>query len=51
MAHRVKLYMFSGSAPSLTARLMLEHKGIDHKTVHCWWARMRLACSAAASTR
>ena len=34
MAHRVKLYMFSGSAPSLTARLMLEHKGIDHKTVH-----------------
>jgi glutathione S-transferase len=26
--------MFSGSAPSLTARLMLEHKGIDHKTVH-----------------
>lgn len=34
MAHKVKLYMFSGSAPSLTARLMLEHKGIDHKAVH-----------------
>ncbi len=31
---KVKLYMFSGSAPSLTARLMLEHKGIDHKVVH-----------------
>jgi glutathione S-transferase len=34
MAHKVKLYMFNGSAPSLTARLMLEHKGIDHKAVH-----------------
>ena len=34
VAHKVKLYMFSGSAPSLTARLMLEHKGIDHKAVH-----------------
>ena len=34
MAHKVKLYMFSGSGPSLTARLMLEHKGLDHKTVH-----------------
>ncbi|HEV2775580.1 MAG TPA: glutathione S-transferase family protein, partial [Solirubrobacteraceae bacterium] len=32
--HKVKLYMFSGSGPSLTARLMLEHKGIDHKAVH-----------------
>ena len=34
VAHKVKLYMFSGSGPSLTARLMLEHKGIDHKVVH-----------------
>lgn len=34
VAHRVKLYAFTGSAPSLTARLMLEHKGIDHKAVH-----------------
>ena len=34
MARKVKLYMFSGSAPSLTARLMLEHKGIDPKAVH-----------------
>ncbi|HEV2774632.1 MAG TPA: glutathione S-transferase N-terminal domain-containing protein [Solirubrobacteraceae bacterium] len=33
-SRKVKLYMFSGSAPSLTARLMLEHKGIDHKAVH-----------------
>ena len=34
VAPKLKLYMFSGSAPSLTARLMLEHKGIDHKAVH-----------------
>ena len=34
MARKVKLYMFNGSAPSLTARLMLEHKGIEHKAVH-----------------
>ncbi|CAN5616452.1 hypothetical protein BH20ACT17_BH20ACT17_05890 [soil metagenome] len=34
MAHKVKLYMFTGSGPSITARLMLEHKGIDHKRVH-----------------
>jgi len=34
VARKVKLYMFSGSAPSLTARLMLERKGIDHKAVH-----------------
>lgn len=34
MARTVKLYMFNGSAPSLTARLMLKHKGIDHKAVH-----------------
>ena len=33
MAHKIKLYMLTGSAPSLTARLMLEHKGIDHKRV------------------
>ncbi|HVF79493.1 MAG TPA: glutathione S-transferase N-terminal domain-containing protein [Solirubrobacteraceae bacterium] len=34
MAHDVTLYMFNGSAPSLTARLMLEHKGIDHRCRH-----------------
>ena len=34
MARRVKLYMFTGSTPSLTARLMLEHEGIDFKCVH-----------------
>ena len=34
MAPKVKLYMFNGSAPSLTARLMLEYKGIEHKAVH-----------------
>jgi glutathione S-transferase len=34
MAHKIKLYMFNGSAPSMTARLMLEHKGMDHKSVH-----------------
>ena len=26
--------MFTGSAPSMTARLMLEHKQIDHKRIH-----------------
>lgn len=30
----VTLYMFNGSAPSLTARLMLEHKGIEHRCKH-----------------
>jgi glutathione S-transferase len=30
----VKLYMFNGSAPSLTAKLMLEHKGIEHRCKH-----------------
>ncbi len=34
MAHKIKLYMFTGSAPSMTARLMLEHKNIDHRSVH-----------------
>jgi glutathione S-transferase len=34
MAHRIKLYMFSGSAPSMTARLMLEHKDLEYKSVH-----------------
>ena len=34
MKRAIKLYMFSGSAPSMTARLMLEHKNIDHKRVH-----------------
>ena len=34
MAHNVKLYMFTGSAPSLTAALMLEHKGIEHRRKH-----------------
>lgn len=34
MADKVRLYMFTGSTPSLTARLMLEHKGIDYRAVH-----------------
>ena len=34
MARKAKLYMFTGSAPSISARLMLEHKGIDFKLVH-----------------
>jgi glutathione S-transferase len=34
MASKIKLYMFTGSAPSITARLMLEHKGLDYKRVH-----------------
>ncbi|MGH2919425.1 MAG: glutathione S-transferase family protein [Solirubrobacteraceae bacterium] len=34
MARRIKLYMFNGSAPSMTARLMLEHKRIEPKLVH-----------------
>jgi glutathione S-transferase len=34
MPDKVTLYMFNGSAPSLTARLMLEHKGIDHRRKH-----------------
>ena len=28
MPREVTLYMFTGSGPSTTARLMLEHKGI-----------------------
>ena len=34
MGRKIKLYMFTGSAPSMTARLMLEHKHIDHKRIH-----------------
>jgi len=34
MAAKIKLYMFTGSTPSLSARLMLEHKGLDYKRVH-----------------
>ena len=34
VAPKVRLYMFSGSTPSLTARLMLEHKRVDHRVVH-----------------
>ena len=34
MADTVKLYTFRGSAPSLTARLMLEHKRLDHRCKH-----------------
>lgn len=34
MAHDVKLYMINGSAPSQTARLMLEHKAIEHRCKH-----------------
>ena len=31
---KAKLYMFRGSNSVLTARLMLEHKGIDYRQVH-----------------
>jgi len=31
---KVTLYAFTGSAPSLTARLMLEHKHVAHRSVH-----------------
>jgi len=34
MAARVTLYMFTGSTPSITAQLMLEHKQIEFKRVH-----------------
>lgn len=34
MAPKIKLYMFNGSAPSITARLMLEHKNLDYTCVH-----------------
>ena len=34
MAHKIKLYMFTGSGPSTTARLMLEHKGVEYSEVH-----------------
>jgi glutathione S-transferase len=33
MSSRVKLYMFPGSNAVYTARLMLDHKGIDYETV------------------
>ena len=33
MPSKVKLYMFPGSNSVYTGRLMLEHKGIDYKTV------------------
>jgi glutathione S-transferase len=34
VARRIKLYTFTGSGPSLTARLMLEHKGLEYSEVH-----------------
>jgi len=34
MPRKIKLYMFAGSAPSMTAQLMLEHKGLGHKCKH-----------------
>ncbi len=34
MAHKIKLYTISGSAPSLSAQLMLEHKGLAHRDAH-----------------
>ncbi len=34
VAHKITLYMFTGSGPSLTAQLMLRHKGLEHSTVH-----------------
>ena len=33
MPSKVKLYMFPGSNSVYTARLMLQHKGIDYKEV------------------
>ncbi len=33
MGQKVKLYMFPGSNSALTGRLMLEHKGIEYRTV------------------
>lgn len=34
MTARTTLYMFNGSAPSLSARLMLEHKGLEYRCKH-----------------
>lgn len=34
MAKKIKLFMFSGSAPSLTAELMLRHKGLEYRRKH-----------------
>ena len=34
MAPKIGLGMFAGSGPSTTARLMLEHKGVEFSTVH-----------------
>ncbi|MEA2220048.1 MAG: glutathione S-transferase, partial [Solirubrobacteraceae bacterium] len=34
MADEIKLYMFTGSTPSRTAQLMLEHKAIAYRTAH-----------------
>jgi len=34
MTAKATLYMFNGSAPSLTARLMLEHKGLEYRCKH-----------------
>ena len=34
VAHKIKLYMFTGSGPSMTARLMLEHKDLEYSEVH-----------------
>lgn len=34
MADTIKLYMFTGSTPSVTAQLMLEHKALEYRCVH-----------------
>jgi len=34
MTDKVALYMFTGSTPSITSQLMLEHKQIEYKRVH-----------------
>lgn len=34
VAPKIKLYMFTGSTPSLSVRLMLEHKGLAYERVH-----------------
>ena len=34
MTPKITLYMFTGSAPSTTVGLMLEHKGLEHRRKH-----------------
>jgi glutathione S-transferase len=34
MARRIRLYMFTGSGPSMSAQLMLDHKRVNYKPKH-----------------